>query len=284
MTAKADPEDYAGRIREISSDPCNEQIHRVDRAGEIMDGHLVTHNGLLVKPADSGYVRLLQGNAGCHEPQEEFLFQEVLKQTPAGGTILELGAYWGFYSMWFAKEVPDARCLLVEPKRSNLKLGQTNFAKNGLKGKFFCHKIGHGYLGVDQFLGKLGVEYLDLLHADIQGAEVEMLRDAEEVLANHRVGHVVIGTHGQDLHYQCKAILEHYSYITVAHADFDYGTTCCDGVLVACRPDLEGLDTIDLPLRDPDGQSQAEREMRDLAVDIHKSGRMAGWLKRFRIR
>jgi hypothetical protein len=257
----------AGRIRDICADPCNEQITRVPNAGEIIDGHLVTHNGLLTKAVDPGYVRLLQGNGGCHEPQEEFVFQEVLKHIPRGGSIVELGAYWAFYSMWFAKEVADARCFCVEPRKKNLKVGKYNFAVNGLQGEFFHRKIGHGHLAVDEFLDAQRLDYVDVLHADIQGAEYEMLCDAEQSLSNGKIGHVFVGTHSQALHYQCKGYLERRGFVTIAHADFEHGTYCCDGVLVARHRDISGLEPLDLPLRDPQRQHDAERRMKDLRVD-----------------
>ena len=257
----------AERIREIRSDPCNQRIARVEGAGEIVDGHLVTHNGLLVKPFDRGYMQLLQANGGCHEPQEELLFQEVLRHIRRGGCILELGAYWAFYSMWFAKEVPESRCILVEPKRRNLKVGKYNFARNEFRGEFFRRRVGSAHLSVDRFLDARELNYVDVLHADIQGAEYEMLCDARQSLQRGRIGYVLLGTHGQDLHYWCKSYLEQHGYITLAHADVDYGTYCCDGVLAARRQDLEGLGPLDIPLRDPDGQHRAERQMRDLAGD-----------------
>ncbi len=190
MSGKAHYKDLAGRIREIRSDPCNPRIARVNRAGEIVGGHLVTHNGLQVKPFDSCYMGLLQANGGCHEPQEEFVFQEVLKHIPRRGCILELGAYWAFYSMWFAREVPEARCLLVEPRRKNLKVGQHNFARNGIRGEFFRSRVGYAYLGVDRFLAARQLGYIDVLHADIQGSEFEMLCDAQESLNSGRIGYV----------------------------------------------------------------------------------------------
>jgi len=267
VTGKADPTDIEGRIRDIRADPSNEHIVRVPHAGEIIDGHLVTHNGLLVKPVDIGYVRPLQGNRGCHEPQEEFVFQEVLKHVPRGGTIVELGAYWAFYSMWFAKVVADARCICVEPRKKNLKVGQYNFAKNGLVAEFVRGKVGCDRLGVDDFLKAKRLDFVDILHADIQGAEHEMLCSADRSLRAGRIGYVFVGTHSQELHYQCKALLERCGYVTIAHADFDHGTYCCDGVLIARHQDVAGLEPLDLPLRDPQAQYQAEMQMQALRLD-----------------
>jgi len=264
MQAKARDEDMDGRIREICLDPTNQRIERVSDAGQIIDGHLVTHNGLLVKPTDPGYVQLLQGNRGCHEPQEEYVFQEVLPHIPRGGVILELGAYWAFYSMWFAKSVADAQCYLVEPRKKNLKLGKYNFAKNGMKGRFFQGRVGDGYFNVDSFMKSQQLEYVDVLHADIQGTEYAMLHGAEHALRDGKIGYIFVGTHSQKLHYQCKAYLESHGYLTIAHADYEFGTYCCDGVLVARHANLAGLSPLEIPLRDAERQYAAERTMADI--------------------
>jgi len=134
----------AGRIRELNEDPSNQRIPRVDRAGEIVDGYLITHNGLLVTPSDPGYVQLLTSNTGCHEPQEEYLFQQVLEQIPGGGTILELGDFWAFYSMRFAKEVQNANCYLVEPRKKILKSASTALPKMAFVANSSTAKLGTG--------------------------------------------------------------------------------------------------------------------------------------------
>jgi predicted O-methyltransferase YrrM len=238
------------RIRNLQRDPSNEAIARVADAGEIVDGHLVMHNGLQVRPMDSVYMELLQANRGCHEPQEEMVFQEVLKHIRRGGGIIELGAYWGFYSMWFAKEIQDARCYLVEPEPRHLEVGKANFAKNRLRGEFFCSKIGRGHLGIDKFMDEQAVDFVDVLHADIQGAEYEMLCDAENVLRDGRIGYVFVGTHSQALHYRCKDHLQQRGYLIIADADYAHGTFCEDGVLVARHRSLDGVEPMEIPQRE----------------------------------
>ena len=91
-------------------------------AGKIADGYLIMHNGVKVKPMHPCYMELLTANRGCHEPQEEMVFQEVLKHIPAGGCMVVLGAYWSFYSIWFAKTVERARCFMVEPEPEYLEV------------------------------------------------------------------------------------------------------------------------------------------------------------------
>jgi len=55
---------------------------------------------------------------------------EVLKSLPLVSTMLELGSYWAFYSMWFYREVPNAGCFCVEPASRNIQMDKDNFALN----------------------------------------------------------------------------------------------------------------------------------------------------------
>ncbi|MFO0903423.1 MAG: FkbM family methyltransferase [Pirellulales bacterium] len=285
---KAAPNDARGRIREIQADPCNQWIPRAAEAGKVVEGLHVMHNGLRVHPMGRFYLDALAQNRGCHEPQEEYLFQEALKFIPAGGTMLELGAYWAFYSLWFAARVPDARCYMVEPDPTNLEVGKRNFEANGRQGRFFCDKVGRDHLKVDQFLDEQRIEQLDLLHADVQCAELEMLEGAEASLSGRRIGYVFLSTHGQDLHYRCLEVLRSHGYVIVAHADWYDGTYCQDGVIVARAPHLVGLQPLALPLRAPHrpyaiGSSDEtwETQMAQLAAYRGPLRNAVRWVKQF---
>ena len=101
-------------------------------------------NGLRVKRSGyygPGMTALLARNKGSHEPQE-VLFAKILEMIPAGSCMLECGAYWGFYSMWFAREVSDAKVWLIEPEQTHLEVGQANFVANQLVGTFINSFVG----------------------------------------------------------------------------------------------------------------------------------------------
>jgi hypothetical protein len=111
MLPKAASGDFLGRFREVISDPLNLLIERVPMAGFLDGNQVYLHNGLRVPVAGPGayygpFSQLLVINRGVHEPLEEFVFQEVLKCLPEAPSMIELGAYWGHYSMWFKKERP----------------------------------------------------------------------------------------------------------------------------------------------------------------------------------
>ena len=84
----------------------------------------------------AGILNMLIENKGVHEPQEEKAFMEVLEYLPANSTMLELGAYWAFYSLWLMSRLKDSTCYMVEPDDANIEAGKLNFKLNGKKGHF----------------------------------------------------------------------------------------------------------------------------------------------------
>jgi len=241
-------EDWVQRLQVAKQCRENDLFDHVDNAGEMHDGYIRMHNGLLVE--SGGYYGaaanvLLTGNLGVHEPQEEYLFREVLRQLPAGSTMLELGAYWGFYSMWFKRDIPDSRCYLVESEMENINVGIRNFQRNQLQPEgTLLARIGQSNsasvdsaptMTVDEILKHFGLGNVTLLHADIQGYELEMLLGANGALAEKRIGIMFISTHSMGVHYQCKTHLEKVGYVVPWSIDL-VDSYSFDGVLVAHLP------------------------------------------------
>jgi len=246
MTAKAVPNDYFGRFREIVSDPLNLLIERVPKAGMVENGLVYLQNGHRVPVAGTGsyygeFSAILVINRGVHEPLEEYVFQEVLKLAPPAPVMLELGAYWGHYSMWLKKTRPAARVIMVEPEAQNLAAGKSNFALNALQGEFLQGFVGTGAFEVDRFMADKHLEHLDILHSDIQGFEVEMLDGAKATLEKHRAGYVFVSTHSQELHQQVLARLRALGYRVEVSSDFEHETTSFDGLVFASSPNLPAV-------------------------------------------
>jgi hypothetical protein len=232
------------RIRLTLSCPDNARIERAPNAGRVVSGIMTMHNGLRIYRRSyygESMSLLLTLNRGVHEPQEEVVFQEVLKCIPRGGSIIELGAYWGFYSMWFAKVVSAARCILVEPDGKNIEMGKSNFQLNGLSGDFL-----RGYAGsappedstpvfsVDELMDRYGLKELNLLHADIQGAERAMLDGAEKTFARNAIDYTFLSTHSEALHAQCLEYLAGHGFTVIAEANTAQSFSA-DGVICARR-------------------------------------------------
>ena len=251
---KAHSDDFEGRFREVLSDPSNKHIPRVPDAGTLQNGHLVMHNGLLVTPDYYGdFFKILTLNDGVHEPQEERMFMEVLKHLRPGATMVELGAYWAFYSMWFQKEISDGESFLIEPAQDRLDVGRRNFELNGFDGKFFQGEIGPEGIDFKQFLIDQDIHHLDLLHADIQGFELFLLESITSLLEANKISYLFLSTHTQQLHISCLQLLKNHNYKILASADFDHETYCYDGVIVARNQLVAGLEPIQLDVRSSPG-------------------------------
>ena len=247
LRIRADAIEWQSRIADVLTCPDNQRLPRVPGAGEIHDGFQLMFNGL--KVAASGYygtgmTELLRRNRGSHEPQEEAVFADVLRRLPPGASLMECGAYWGFYSMWFMRDVPQGTVWLIEPEIANLEVGRRNFLANGLQGHFTCAFVGKDSapseiprICVDDFLAQHGIAHLDILHADIQGAEADMLDGTARALAGKTVDYFFISTHGADVHHACVQRLVSAEY-EVPVSILPEESYSVDGVVVAHRHGL----------------------------------------------
>ena len=241
LPAKATEADFVGRFREIISDPLNLLIERVPMAGLVQGNEVFLHNGNRVPlSGDAAYYgafsQILIVNRGVHEPLEEYVFQEVLKKLREDPVMIELGAYWAHYSMWLKKLRPRATLVLVEPNPSNLAAGKSNFRRNGFEGEFINAPVAKGQFEIDRFFHARNIPHLDILHADIQGYEIQMLDAARTTLAEMKIDYLFISTHSQKLHGDVVRTLGEYGYRVEVSSDFDDDTTSFDGFVFASSP------------------------------------------------
>jgi FkbM family methyltransferase len=242
-------------------------LPKVPNAGEVetRDGTSVQvmHNGLVVER--DGYVgpwitEIIKRLRGHHEPQEEFAFAaavERLKADTPDPVMVELGSYWAYYSLWLKTAIPDARCVCVEPDPRNLDVGRRNFALNGFDARFIQAAVGspHGrevklkvesddalhpmrLVSLEGLMREEGLERIDLLLSDVQGAETDLLTTGRDVLRSGRVRFLVVSTHHHSIsqdpltHQRCRdLLLEAGAHIIADHSVFE---SCSgDGLLVA---------------------------------------------------
>jgi len=238
---KAEAADYLGRFREIVSDPLNILIKRHPLAGTVDDNHVYLHNGHKV-PLSGPYAyygdfsNIFVINRGIHEPLEEYVFQELLNVLPKEAVMLELGAYWGHYSMWLQKTHPESIVFLVEPDESRMQAGLYNFKQHGYKGEFIQAFVGKEHFEVDAFIRTKELKKINLLHADIQGYEIEMLSGCSNSLDKKLIDHIFVSTHSQELHYDVVKTLNSFEYRIEVSSDFDSQTTSFDGFIFATSP------------------------------------------------
>jgi hypothetical protein len=238
---KATGTDFVGRFREIVSDPLNLLIQRVPAAGFVQGNEVSLHNGNRVPlSGDAAYYgafsQILIINRGVFEPLEEYVFQEVLKKLREDPVMIELGAYWAHYSMWLKKLRPRATAIMVEPNPANLTVGKGNFQRNGFEGVFINALVAKAQFEVDKFFDARNLSHLDILHADIQGYEIQMLEGARATLASTKIDYLFISTHSQKLHTDVVQTLGHFGYRIEVSSDFDNDTTSFDGFVFASSP------------------------------------------------
>jgi len=257
FVSEAEKIHWTPRIEDVLKSQDNQDIPRAKLAGKIIEDRLCMHNGIEIDPLsyyNYPMLKMLMDNQGVHEPQEEKVFQKVLDSLPNEGqkTMLELGAYWSFYSLWFKNKFSNSDCFMVEPNRRNLTYGKQNFKLNNFKGHFIHAGISKevnrkdNITTVDEICKKQKIKFLDILHADIQGYELDMLHGSQKMFSENRIGYVFISTHSNDLHRNCRALLEKkYQFKTVASADLDE-TYSWDGVLVMKSPNYQGINKVNI--------------------------------------
>lgn len=256
--------DFALRIEDAKRAHDNENIPRVPDAGKIRDGRLIMHNGIPIYPGsyiDERMTQLLQENRGVHEPQEEAAFATVLswlKQARANNyTMVELGSYWAFYSLWFKTFLPNSECFCIEPEESNLNWGRKNFELNGQRADFTHAFVGSASkqgnpptASVDSIVEAKQIKHIDILHSDIQGFELEMLRGAKQSFQRRMIDYVFISTHRHYLHYRCLEELVANGFLILADADL-LESHSLDGLIVAARNGLSSPPEICIHHRAP---------------------------------
>ena len=170
--------------------------------------------------------------------------------------MIEMGAFWSFYSMWFHKEIKGAVNYMIEPDRFNIGQGKRNFALNHMKGKFIQAYVGKDpvnangmpTISIDNFVKESSISFIHLLHSDIQGFEFDMLSGAVNTFNENKVGYVFISTHSNEVHYKCLDFLKAKDFFIIATADMDE-TFSEDGLIVANAKGFKGTGVINISKR-----------------------------------
>jgi FkbM family methyltransferase len=159
----------------------------------------------------------------CHEILIKRCYRNDLPAVPK--VIIDAGANIGLTSIFFANEYPNARIIAIEPEESNFEMLKKNTApypnveilNAALWGEnreldLFDPQEGHsafqiksesrtGPVGtkkvrgvtLDRLMQELGIEFVDLLKIDIEGAELEVFADPVRWI--DRVGIIAIELH-----------------------------------------------------------------------------------------
>jgi FkbM family methyltransferase len=241
-----------------------ELIPKVRNAGNVVsfEGKQVQimHNGVRVIAGGyygdwmTGVIERLQGH---HEPQEEAVFYEILKHLAPQATMLELGGFWSYYSLWFKSEHGDHRqAYVVEPDPHHIAVGRANAALNHTEITFVQSSVGAepiaaatfktesaGNIRIPQisiatFLREHRISKLDILHCDTQGAETDIIRSCESLFRGHVVRFGVFSTHSHHIsgdpltHQRCLAMLKDFGGQILAEHDV-HESFSGDGLIAA---------------------------------------------------
>lgn len=225
------------------------------------DGTLVQvmHNGL--KVLAGGYYGewmqdLITRCNGHHEPQEELLFAEVLRHLPPTATMIELGGFWCYYSIWFLTQDRRRRAIAVEPDPRHLEIGRANARLNDCA-PIFVHAFAGpepappapfrteasgvvelACVSVASLLDAHGIGRLDLLHCDAQGIELAVLESGLALFAANRIDWLIVSTHAHQIsgdpltHQRCLAVLRQAGATILAEHDV-HESFSGDGLIVA---------------------------------------------------
>jgi FkbM family methyltransferase len=240
-----------------------ESIPKVPDAGRVEileDGPVqIMHNGL--KVAYGGYygdwmANIITGLRGHHEPQEERVFHELLRYCRPRSWILELGAFWAYYTMWFMRAVPFGSGVCVEPDPRHLEVGKLNLRLNGLNPAFEHAAVGSRDVPDTTFETENGatvtiptvtvaglmtahaIPAVEILHLDIQGGEAAVLESCAPLFDLRRIRFVVCSTHHSSIsgstttHADCLAFLRSHGANIICEHNVDESFSG-DGLIAA---------------------------------------------------
>ena len=156
------------------------------------------------------------------QPEHNWEKYYTLKQ---GDIFVEGGAFWGRYVIIASEKVgPQGRVIAIEPSPVNIATLEKLIERRGLKNvtlvrkalwskrgrETFCvdgnpagHKLTPSGVNlievevdaIDNILEELGITVVNLLAADVEGAEAEILRGAERSLTTKKIQNLAIAAY-----------------------------------------------------------------------------------------
>jgi FkbM family methyltransferase len=202
-----------------------DSIAKVPNAGQVLivDGIAlqVMHDG--TKVLAGGYhgdwmADVIRSLRGHHEPQEELLFHHLLRYVRQRSTFVELGAFWAYYTLWYLGSIPFSRALCIEPDENNMKVGQHNLKLNAREARFVNAVVGRQFsptvefvresdrrcvqipcFDMDAVLQAAETSCIEVLHMDVQGAELPFIQSMANAVSEGKVRFVVVSTHHETI-------------------------------------------------------------------------------------
>jgi len=255
--------DSAFRIEMTAGCRDCDPIPKVADAGAILveNGERVQimHNGLRVV-ADGYYgtwmSEIIRRLCGHHEPQEELVFDAILRLLPERATMVELGGFWSYYTLWFLHHCGNRRAYVIEPDPNHIVIGRRNAALNRADISFVQAFIGREttpdqlfttetagtirlpMINVADFIAERRLETVNILHSDTQGAEIDLIATCSELFRAGRIQFLVLSTHAEAIasdpliHQRCLQMIEELGGRVLAEHDI-HESFSGDGLIAA---------------------------------------------------
>ena len=256
--------DFPFRIAMTTS--CRDCAHlpKVAGAGTVVEENSqrvqIMHNG--VRVIAGGYdgdwmMEIIKRLKGHHEPQEELVFHQILETLPEQATMIELGGYWSYYTLWFLHSAPQhRRAIVIEPDPRFLDVGRMNAALNGREIDFIQACVGEvpadqiefpsqssgpvliPQVTIASLMASRNIPCLDILHCDTQGAEMAVIKSCATLFQENRIRFGIFSTHDKQFtddpltHQRCLAMIKaHGGQILAEHEVHE--SFSGDGLIVA---------------------------------------------------
>lgn len=202
-----------------------DSIPKVGNAGKVIRRNgvdvQVMHEGTLVRAG--GYhgwwmTQIIRKLRGHHEPQEEFVFHHLVKHAREGTLMVELGAFWAYYTNWYLGAVRGSQALCIEPDANNMAVGQHNLSLNARAARWEMACVGREHAdavpirresdgmvvsvpchSMDSILELTGRRPVEMLLIDVQGAELPFLESLGDAVSAGLLRFVVVATHHESI-------------------------------------------------------------------------------------
>lgn len=157
---------------------------------------------------------------------------DLKKENKSIYNMIELGSNQAYYSLLFNKILNECvvNNILVEPNDDYINRGVDTFKHNDIEGTFINKSIGDIWVAhnslfnkdvitVDELIDQYSIDILDVLHSDIDGAEITMLEGSKNSLKYNKIKYAFILAHGENIFNQCIDFISDYEYDVIHQYD-----------------------------------------------------------------
>ena len=204
-------------------------VHSIPMVGDV---HVDLDDGREIVLVSDGYdslaSRMYWSGLDGFEPESLRLFLDLCKTST---TVLDVGAHIGLYALLASVDRPDTTTVAFEPVERNLRYLRGNVARNATRGltvepaavgdrdgtivlyipqttrlpatASVLENAGDEIvptevpiISIDEYVRSSGLESVDLIKIDVEGAESAVLRGAAQVIRDHRPAIICEILHG----------------------------------------------------------------------------------------